>query len=149
MTWTRRRPQRPKARQPTQLEPTGPRSTTALARSWAIEEDVALLRAIAEYGVTWKTVVKQLPLRRTLASARNRYIRIDKGKKQIGRNRCAKCGERKRGHTCPSRPQVEHTDAHAQAATGGRPPPRGCTGRSKASSRTAARTEKGNDDSPM
>ena len=65
-------------------------------------------------GPKWKHIVKKLP-GRTVSSVRNRWQRIEKGRKlreegQEFKNRCHACGQPKRGHICTAKmrggPQV-------------------------------------------
>ena len=57
----------------------------------------------AREGPNWKSIVKQLP-GRTTSSVRNRWLRIEKGRKLReegkGKNRCRACGEIMLGHIC-------------------------------------------------
>merc|ERR1719502_228613 len=61
-----------------------------LGRAWLPAEDALLLKAVDKYGPSWTAI------------CRNRYQRIkaplQEGKE--GRNRCKRCGQIKRGHTC-------------------------------------------------
>lgn len=72
-------------------------------RSWEAEEDDVLIAAINELGCKWKAVASNLP-GRSEAMCRNRYQRLMAPRKEGGkctsRNRCTRCGEMKRGHTC-------------------------------------------------
>ena len=72
-------------------------------RAWDPEEDAALLAAIERIGFHWKAVAKALESTgRTDAMCRNRYTRI-KAPMKAGvecKNRCKRCGQMKRGHTC-------------------------------------------------
>merc|ERR1719265_1154128 len=57
-----------------------------------------------QLGPMWSKIVKQLP-GRTVSSVRNRWQRIEKGRKQreagiVSKNRCHACGQPKRGHVC-------------------------------------------------
>ena len=69
------------------------------------EEDTLLLELLREHGCKWGIIKKQFntEINRskiyTEPMLRNRYYRIAKQKKtQL--NRCTKCGQMKRGHTC-------------------------------------------------
>ena len=72
-------------------------------RAWDPEEDAQLLAAIERIGFHWKAVAKALESTgRTDAMCRNRYTRI-KAPMKAGvecKNRCKRCGQMKRGHTC-------------------------------------------------
>ena len=55
-------------------------------------------------GPKWSKIVQRLP-NRTVSSVRNRWQRIEKGKKlrmagKESKNRCHACGQPKRGHIC-------------------------------------------------
>ena len=68
--------------------------------TWTPEEDTALFNGIACMGHTWKLIrLSKLP-HRTVASIRNRYQRIAAGQMRIGRNRCRRCGQLRRGCVC-------------------------------------------------
>lgn len=73
---------------------------------WTGDEDTFLLNLIDRHGTSWKTIGRSFPTR-SVSSIRNRYQRIVHGTKQIGRNRCLKCGMIKLGHICPG---VRRTD---------------------------------------
>jgi ribosomal protein L32 len=103
----------------------------ANGRPWSPEEDTALLEAVATCGLHWDLIVRQLAALgtgRTSAMCRNRYQRLNAPLKAnvICKNKCKKCGQLKRGHTCtfvppPPPPQrVEHSppeeDPQMQAA---------------------------------
>mmetsp|Transcript_339 Transcript_339/g.1091 ORF Transcript_339/g.1091 Transcript_339/m.1091 type:complete len:419 (-) Transcript_339:312-1568(-) len=83
--------------------------------AWAPEEDQVILDMVQQEGPKWSRIVQQLP-GRTVSSVRNRWQRIEKGRKlrEAGiesKNRCHACGEPKRGHICYQKlrggPQVE------------------------------------------
>lgn len=75
-------------------------------RTWLPTEDAVLIEAVATFGAQWKqiaaTMQQRLGTKRTTAMCRNRHQRIrapmQPGKE--GRNRCKRCGQIKRGHTC-------------------------------------------------
>ena len=76
-------------------------------RAWEPHEDTLIAKLIETLGPSWKAIVPHLP-GRTVASVRNRWQRIEKGRKlrEEGvemKNRCAHCGEPKRGHVCMAR----------------------------------------------
>lgn len=85
---------------------------------WTIEEDEQLKYYISIHGTKWKKICS-IMVSKTPTALRNRYQRIEKrnklingetitfrnktyniNKKQL--NKCKKCGEIKRGHTCKS-----------------------------------------------
>jgi len=73
-------------------------------QAWAPEEDQIILDMVAAEGPKWSRIVMRLP-GRTVSSVRNRWQRIEKGRKlrEAGiesKNRCHQCGEPKRGHVC-------------------------------------------------
>ena len=84
-------------------------------KAWDPEEDDIIMSMHAKEGPKWKKIVEHLP-GRTVSSVRNRWQRIEKGRKlrEDGaelKNRCHSCGEPKRGHICRAKarggPQVE------------------------------------------
>ena len=86
-------------------------------RPWEPEEDRLIIELLSELGPRWSRIVKQLP-GRTISSVRNRWQRIDKGRRLRDsgmefKNRCQQCGEPKRGHVCFARmrPRQEGEDA--------------------------------------
>lgn len=66
---------------------------------WKSEEDRLLMDLIHLHGTCWKVIVTSFPTR-TVSSIRNRHQRMVNASKQVGRNRCQKCGMMRRGHTC-------------------------------------------------
>jgi hypothetical protein len=70
---------------------------------WDAEEDDIILSMHAQLGPRWRTIRKQLP-GRSIGSVRNRFQRIQWGRRAqehgAVKNRCQRCGEIKRGHTC-------------------------------------------------
>jgi len=73
-------------------------------QAWAPEEDQIILDMVAAEGPKWSRIVMRLP-GRTVSSVRNRWQRIEKGRKLReqgieSKNRCHQCGEPKRGHVC-------------------------------------------------
>lgn len=107
-----------------------------LGRAWLPAEDALLLKAVDKYGPSWTAIAAELQslgTGRTTAMCRNRYQRIkaplQEGKE--GRNRCKRCGQIKRGHTCTADdvaglPLPGATDAVASAQV---TPPPGIRGR--------------------
>ena len=91
-------------------------------KAWEPEEDDIILSSRAALGPKWTTnapkwaaIAKRLP-GRTVSSVRNRWQRLEKGRKlrEDGtelKNRCHQCGEPKRGHICRAKarggPQVD------------------------------------------
>ena len=72
--------------------------------AWSPEEDTIILDMHSELGPSWSKIVQRLP-GRTVSSVRNRWQRIEKGRKQReagvpSKNRCHACGLPKRGHVC-------------------------------------------------
>ena len=66
-------------------------------RQWEPEEDQLILHLLQQLGPKWSRIVQQLP-GRTISSVRNRWQRIDKGRKlreagQQSKNRCQQCGQ--------------------------------------------------------
>jgi len=73
-------------------------------KAWEPEEDRIIIELLGELGPRWSKIVKALP-GRSISSIRNRWQRIDKGRKlrdegHQSKNRCNICGEPKRGHVC-------------------------------------------------
>lgn len=76
-------------------------------RAWEPEEDTIIIHLIGELGPKWSRIVQQLP-GRSVSSVRNRWQRIEKGRKlretgQESKNRCQRCGHPKRGHVCTAK----------------------------------------------
>jgi len=73
-------------------------------KPWEPEEDRLIIELLATLGPKWSKIVKALP-GRSISSIRNRWQRIEKGRKlqeegKIFKNRCPVCGQPKRGHVC-------------------------------------------------
>ena len=75
-------------------------------QAWSPEEDQIILSMVELEGPKWSRIVQQLP-GRTVSSVRNRWQRIEKGRKlrEAGiesKNRCHACGlpKRKRWGGC-------------------------------------------------
>lgn len=86
-----------RARAPSAL----PNHSGAGGSFWTPTQDDLLLAAIEKHGPKWKAVAEDVSPNCTSAMARNRFQRMRaplEGKP--GRNRCKKCGQVKRGHTC-------------------------------------------------
>ena len=76
-------------------------------RAWDPEEDQTIIELLDELGPKWSKIM-QSPPGRSVSSVRNRWQRIEKGRKlrmngQESKNRCQQCGEPKRGHVCMAR----------------------------------------------
>jgi len=76
-------------------------------RAWDPEEDQRIIELLEELGPKWSKIVQALP-GRSVSSVRNRWQRIEKGRRlrmngQESKNRCQQCGEPKRGHVCLAR----------------------------------------------
>lgn len=73
-------------------------------KAWEPEEDQIIMEMLERLGPKWSKIVQRLP-GRTVSSVRNRWQRIDKGRRlresgQESKNRCQQCGKPKRGHVC-------------------------------------------------
>jgi len=78
-------------------------------RPWTSAEDAIIHENVEVMGNKWADIVKQLD-DRTVSSVRNRWQRIQKGRERANEkgNRCHKCGQLKRGHTCTEEdPEVD------------------------------------------
>ena len=76
-------------------------------QAWSPEEDHIIIQMVNTDGPKWSRIVQELP-GRTVSSVRNRWQRIEKGRKlrEAGvesKNRCHACGEPKRGHVCKAK----------------------------------------------
>lgn len=110
------------------LGPHGGRRETA--RNWTADEDHLLRSMVQTEGPNWGLITDTLNTnfvyehKRTIASTRNRHLRLMSGEKELatgqfknrrGRpNRCLKCGLFKKGHVCipnqepkPQMPQMD------------------------------------------
>ena len=68
---------------------------------WTADEDACILDGLREYSTRWTLIQKRNLPHRSISSIRNRHIRIQNGtKKPPGRNRCQRCGQIKKGHSC-------------------------------------------------
>ena len=79
-------------------------------KAWEPEEDQIIMEMLDRLGPKWSKIVQRLP-GRTVSSVRNRWQRIDKGRRlreagHESKNRCQQCGKPKRGHVCPYQPRV-------------------------------------------
>lgn len=91
-------------------------------RVWAPEEDRLIIEMLAQHGSRWAKIVKELP-GRTISSVRNRWQRIDRGRRitqsgKVSKNRCQWCGQPKRGHLCFARMQPQPSEVKEEC-----PPP--------------------------
>jgi len=100
-------------------------------RAWLPEEDHIILDMVASEGPKWTKIVGRLP-GRSVSSVRNRWQRIEKGRKmrEAGKefkNRCHSCGQLKRGHVCIAKlqggPQVPYSASAPVRPTFGGPTP--------------------------
>jgi len=76
-------------------------------KAWDPEEDQIIIEMLERLGPKWSKIVQRLP-GRTVSSVRNRWQRIDKGRRlreagHESKNRCQQCGKPKRGHVCMAR----------------------------------------------
>ena len=97
---------------PRQLEMPGGKHENM--KAWSIEEDHAIIDGVTQHGHQWRLIVQDLP-GRSVSSTRNRFNRIEKGRKMReagtrGRNMCHACWQPKKGHICTAKldacPQV-------------------------------------------
>ena len=87
-------------------------------RAWEPEEDRLIIELLAKLGPRWSKISKMLP-NRTISSIRNRWQRIDKGRKlrdegKLSKNRCNVCGQPKRGHVCFERIRQQAAAKHEE-----------------------------------
>ena len=75
-------------------------------QTWMPMDDAKLVSLIGKHGCRWKLLTKAFP-GRTIASVRNRWLRILAGKDAAVNNnnnqrvsKCGYCGQAKRGHIC-------------------------------------------------
>lgn len=73
-------------------------------RSWQPEEDRVIIELMASIGPRWKQITQVIPFR-SVASVRNRWLRIAKGNSGAsqagsGVKHCKLCGLPRRGHVC-------------------------------------------------
>ena len=78
--------------------------------AWEPEEDDIILRMHALIGPKWKAISEQMP-GRSISSIRNRFQRMEAGRKAIEKggeikNRCHSCGKFKRGHICHAKSKL-------------------------------------------
>ena len=90
-------------------------------KPWEPEEDHIILQMVNLEGTKWTSIVKKLP-GRTVSSVRNRWQRIEKGRKlrEDGaylKNICHTCGLPKRGHICKTHETTMPTTFTATVVT--------------------------------
>jgi hypothetical protein len=90
-------------------------------RAWEPEEDNTIIRCLEELGPKWSKIVQQLP-GRSVSSVRNRWQRIEKGRKlreagHESKNRCQRCGHPKRGHVCSVKLKVRSDGSDSASIT--------------------------------
>ena len=73
-------------------------------KSWQPEEDRRIIELLSEFGPRWSVIVDHLP-GRTISSVRNRWLRIDKGRRMQeagieAKKKCKRCNLPKAGHVC-------------------------------------------------
>ena len=78
-----------------------------MMKAWEPEEEQIIMEMLERLGPKWSKIVQRLP-GRTVSSVRNRWQRIDKGRRlreagHESKNRCQQCGKPKRGHVCMAR----------------------------------------------
>jgi hypothetical protein len=75
--------------------------------SWAGHEDEAILESVLRNGPRWSRVVEDIP-GRSIASVRNRYLRIQRGAQMrstgVAKNRCHACTRPLPPVTAPCQP---------------------------------------------
>lgn len=79
-------------------------------RGFSAEEDAHLASLMETMGPKWKTIAEAMSAAvpdappRTAAMVRNRFLRVQKGKREAeegkARNKCGRCGALKKGHVC-------------------------------------------------
>ena len=76
-------------------------------KAWSTEEDHTIIDGVQLHGHQWRLIVQDLP-GRSVSSTRNRFNRIEKGRKMReegtrGRNMCHACWQPKKGHICTAK----------------------------------------------
>lgn len=66
--------------------------------TWTADDDDKIRAFVLKEGTRWSDMQSTVFEERTVASIRNRWQRIQK--EGLGRNKCLKCGQMKRGHSC-------------------------------------------------
>jgi len=95
-------------------------------RGFNADEDSKLSDLFMQHGPRWKQIAQdlseQMGSERTAAMVRNRWLRVEKGKKEASegkaRNKCGLCGQVKKGHVCTARALVT-TQQVAQICSAG------------------------------
>eukprot|EP00310_Coccolithus_braarudii_P012212 CAMPEP_0183346098 /NCGR_PEP_ID=MMETSP0164_2-20130417/11309_1 /TAXON_ID=221442 /ORGANISM="Coccolithus pelagicus ssp braarudi, Strain PLY182g" /LENGTH=319 /DNA_ID=CAMNT_0025517317 /DNA_START=302 /DNA_END=1261 /DNA_ORIENTATION=- len=92
-------------------------------RAWDPEEDNIIITLLGQLGPKWSRIVQQLP-GRSVSSVRNRWQRIEKGRKlreagHESKNRCQRCGQPKRGHVCNAKLKTRSPSGSASAGGSG------------------------------
>lgn len=81
---------------------------------WTASEDECILDGLKMYSTRWALIQKNKLPYRTVSSIRNRHQRIQRGMRDPpGRNRCLRCGQLKKGHSCG---RLERIDIVADAS---------------------------------
>jgi len=85
-------------------------------RPWTAPEDLVIREGVRHHGHKW-VVIAALLQNRTPDAVRNRFHRLEGAAKpragpdaRTGGYKCKKCGQRKRGHSCPKANTVHFTD---------------------------------------
>jgi len=96
-------------------------------RGFTPEEDQMLNTLVETEGPRWKAIAEAMTAAtpdapRTAAMVRNRFLRVQKGKKEAeqgkARNKCGLCGQLKKGHVCSADKSRANTNKEeAMAAT--------------------------------
>ena len=75
----------------------------ATMRRWEPAEDYIILDMLGTIGPRWSKIAAALP-DRTIPSIRNRWQRIDKGRREVKQGgtfkRCPHCSQPRKGHVC-------------------------------------------------
>ena len=76
-------------------------------KAWTTEEDHIIIDGVHLHGHQWRMIVQELS-GRSVSSTRNRFNRIEKGRKMResgtrGRNMCHACWQPKKGHICTAK----------------------------------------------
>jgi len=96
-------------------------------RPWTVAEDEVICAGVKEHGYKWSLISTQLD-GRTDNAVRNRWHRLEAARKwrlemharqqstsELPGYKCGRCGQPKRGHTCPYQTDSEAAAARAQA----------------------------------
>ena len=97
--------------------------------TWTPQEDCLIIEMIAKVGPRWRSIAQHLP-GRSVASIRNRWLRIEHGQRvqlhaPSSKVRCVHCGEPRRGHVCFEllRRGEEAAERTSQSSSSGASPP--------------------------